>query len=251
MGRANKALATRVDAIAGGFLSPGDSKAGDKIVVTGNPVRPGRARGGQDRLSRRPSRASRSACSCSAAARARSSSPRRCRRRSRCCRRRSASGCRSRSRRAPRMSAGVEGGLCRARHRGRGLAVLHRHGGAHRRRASGDLALRRLDRLGDRGDRPAGAAGALSLCARPRPGGQCGGTCGGRRRRGASAVDAVAGAARRADRRPDGRSRRGSPRWRPRAKSAGRPDAARLLADLTEAIASGKTVQEFRKGARQ
>ena len=31
------------------------------------------------------------------------------------------------------------------------------------------------------------------------------------------------------------------------AKSAGRPDAARLLADLTEAIASGKTVREFRK----
>jgi UDP-N-acetylglucosamine--N-acetylmuramyl-(pentapeptide) pyrophosphoryl-undecaprenol N-acetylglucosamine transferase len=40
MGRANKALAMRVDAIAGGFLNPGDSKAGDKIVVTGNPVRP-------------------------------------------------------------------------------------------------------------------------------------------------------------------------------------------------------------------
>ena len=32
------------------------------------------------------------------------------------------------------------------------------------------------------------------------------------------------------------------------AKSAGRPDAARLLADLTEAIASRKTVSEFRKG---
>jgi UDP-N-acetylglucosamine--N-acetylmuramyl-(pentapeptide) pyrophosphoryl-undecaprenol N-acetylglucosamine transferase len=40
MGRANKALAARVDAIAGGFLSPADSKAGNKIVVTGNPVRP-------------------------------------------------------------------------------------------------------------------------------------------------------------------------------------------------------------------
>ena len=34
------------------------------------------------------------------------------------------------------------------------------------------------------------------------------------------------------------------------AKSAGKPDAARLLADLTEAIASGKSVAEFRKGAR-
>jgi UDP-N-acetylglucosamine--N-acetylmuramyl-(pentapeptide) pyrophosphoryl-undecaprenol N-acetylglucosamine transferase len=31
------------------------------------------------------------------------------------------------------------------------------------------------------------------------------------------------------------------------AKSAGKPDAARLLADLTEAIASGKTVAEYRK----
>ncbi|MBN9221224.1 MAG: undecaprenyldiphospho-muramoylpentapeptide beta-N-acetylglucosaminyltransferase [Mesorhizobium sp.] len=32
------------------------------------------------------------------------------------------------------------------------------------------------------------------------------------------------------------------------AKSVGRPDAARLLADLTEAIASRKTVSDFRKG---
>ncbi|TIT18994.1 MAG: UDP-N-acetylglucosamine--N-acetylmuramyl-(pentapeptide) pyrophosphoryl-undecaprenol N-acetylglucosamine transferase, partial [Mesorhizobium sp.] len=31
------------------------------------------------------------------------------------------------------------------------------------------------------------------------------------------------------------------------AKSSGKPDAARLLADLTEAIASGKSVSEFRK----
>jgi UDP-N-acetylglucosamine--N-acetylmuramyl-(pentapeptide) pyrophosphoryl-undecaprenol N-acetylglucosamine transferase len=31
------------------------------------------------------------------------------------------------------------------------------------------------------------------------------------------------------------------------AKSAGKPNAARLLADLTEAIASKKTVSEFRK----
>jgi UDP-N-acetylglucosamine--N-acetylmuramyl-(pentapeptide) pyrophosphoryl-undecaprenol N-acetylglucosamine transferase len=39
MGRANKALAARVDAIAGGFLPAEGSYAG-KIVVTGNPVRP-------------------------------------------------------------------------------------------------------------------------------------------------------------------------------------------------------------------
>ncbi len=40
MGRANKALAQRVDAIAGGFLDPHGNRFGDKIVVTGNPVRP-------------------------------------------------------------------------------------------------------------------------------------------------------------------------------------------------------------------
>ncbi|MBZ0163057.1 MAG: undecaprenyldiphospho-muramoylpentapeptide beta-N-acetylglucosaminyltransferase [Notoacmeibacter sp.] len=40
MGRANRALAARVDAIAGGFLSAADSVHGAKTVVTGNPVRP-------------------------------------------------------------------------------------------------------------------------------------------------------------------------------------------------------------------
>ena len=40
MGRANKRLAALVDAIAGGFLSPDAGGVGDKIVVTGNPVRP-------------------------------------------------------------------------------------------------------------------------------------------------------------------------------------------------------------------
>lgn len=39
MGRANKALASRVKAIAGGFL-PASGTFKDKIVVTGNPVRP-------------------------------------------------------------------------------------------------------------------------------------------------------------------------------------------------------------------
>ena len=34
------------------------------------------------------------------------------------------------------------------------------------------------------------------------------------------------------------------------ARSAGRPDATRLLADLTEAIASGQTIAQFREGAR-
>ncbi|UWM73919.1 undecaprenyldiphospho-muramoylpentapeptide beta-N-acetylglucosaminyltransferase [Rhizobium sp. WSM4643] len=40
MGRANKALATRVQAIAGGFLPEGGAASPDKTVTTGNPVRP-------------------------------------------------------------------------------------------------------------------------------------------------------------------------------------------------------------------
>jgi UDP-N-acetylglucosamine--N-acetylmuramyl-(pentapeptide) pyrophosphoryl-undecaprenol N-acetylglucosamine transferase len=40
MGRANKALSSRVDAIAGGFLEERANGVGAKTVVTGNPVRP-------------------------------------------------------------------------------------------------------------------------------------------------------------------------------------------------------------------
>ncbi|HRP77826.1 MAG TPA: undecaprenyldiphospho-muramoylpentapeptide beta-N-acetylglucosaminyltransferase [Aquamicrobium sp.] len=40
MGRANKALAPRVSAIAGGFLSEGEGAHAGKTVATGNPVRP-------------------------------------------------------------------------------------------------------------------------------------------------------------------------------------------------------------------
>ncbi|MCY0096015.1 undecaprenyldiphospho-muramoylpentapeptide beta-N-acetylglucosaminyltransferase [Hoeflea sp. J2-29] len=40
MGRANKALASRVKAIAGGFLPEGRGAHASKIVITGNPVRP-------------------------------------------------------------------------------------------------------------------------------------------------------------------------------------------------------------------
>jgi UDP-N-acetylglucosamine--N-acetylmuramyl-(pentapeptide) pyrophosphoryl-undecaprenol N-acetylglucosamine transferase len=40
MGRANRALSARVDAIAGGFLPEDGSAAGGKTVTTGNPVRP-------------------------------------------------------------------------------------------------------------------------------------------------------------------------------------------------------------------
>jgi UDP-N-acetylglucosamine--N-acetylmuramyl-(pentapeptide) pyrophosphoryl-undecaprenol N-acetylglucosamine transferase len=40
MGRANKMLANKVKAIAGGFLPEGSGQYADKTVVTGNPVRP-------------------------------------------------------------------------------------------------------------------------------------------------------------------------------------------------------------------
>ena len=40
MGRANKALANRVQAIAGGFLPEGEGAYAAKTVATGNPVRP-------------------------------------------------------------------------------------------------------------------------------------------------------------------------------------------------------------------
>ncbi|MCX8279602.1 undecaprenyldiphospho-muramoylpentapeptide beta-N-acetylglucosaminyltransferase [Phyllobacterium sp. 0TCS1.6C] len=40
MGRANKALAARVDAIAGGFLADAPGPYAAKTVITGNPVRP-------------------------------------------------------------------------------------------------------------------------------------------------------------------------------------------------------------------
>jgi UDP-N-acetylglucosamine--N-acetylmuramyl-(pentapeptide) pyrophosphoryl-undecaprenol N-acetylglucosamine transferase len=40
MGRANRLLASRVDAIAGGFLPEGKGEHAAKTVVTGNPVRP-------------------------------------------------------------------------------------------------------------------------------------------------------------------------------------------------------------------
>jgi UDP-N-acetylglucosamine--N-acetylmuramyl-(pentapeptide) pyrophosphoryl-undecaprenol N-acetylglucosamine transferase len=40
MGRANRALAGRVSAIAGGFLPEDESAAGARTVITGNPVRP-------------------------------------------------------------------------------------------------------------------------------------------------------------------------------------------------------------------
>lgn len=40
MGRANRFLAPRIDVIAGGFLPEGEGPFSDKIVATGNPVRP-------------------------------------------------------------------------------------------------------------------------------------------------------------------------------------------------------------------
>ena len=137
MGRANKALAARVDAIAGGFLSPGDSKAGDKIVVTGNPVRPAVLEAAEDRLSAPPrpdepfrllvfggSQGAQFFSDAMPAAIA--LLPEEQRRRLEV------------TQQARAEDVGRrEGRLRRAGHRGRGLAVLHRHGGAHGGRASG------------------------------------------------------------------------------------------------------------------
>ena len=75
MGRANKALAAKAAAIAGGFLPAGSGQYGAKTVVTGNPVRPAVLQAAATPYAAVASPASRSGCSSSAAARARSSSP--------------------------------------------------------------------------------------------------------------------------------------------------------------------------------
>ena len=128
-------------AIAGGFLPAGRrARSATRSVATGNPVRPAVLEAAEDALPAVAAATSRSGCWSSAAARARSSSPMSCRRRSRCCPRRSARGCSvTQQARAEDLDA-VQRGLCGARRAGRGLALLHRHGGAHRRGASRDLA---------------------------------------------------------------------------------------------------------------
>jgi hypothetical protein len=156
MGRANKALAARVSAIAGGFLAGQRAHAG-KIVTTGNPVRPavleaagtpiaaiGRRAVPPARLRRQPGRAVllRGVGGARAAARKRARGS-------------------DRPAGAPEDEAWCAR-LSRTRRRGRGRALLHRSGRAHGGGASGDLALGRLDRLGNRGDRPAGDPRALS-----------------------------------------------------------------------------------------
>jgi hypothetical protein len=83
MGRANKALASRVKAIAGGFLPEGRGAHAAKTVITGNPVRPEVLAAAA--IPYTPSRMVRSGWLCSAAARARSSSPMPFLQRSRCC----------------------------------------------------------------------------------------------------------------------------------------------------------------------
>ena len=60
-----------------------------------------------------------------------------------------------------------------ARHRRRDRELLHRHAGAARARASGDLPRRRLDRRRARRRRPAGDPGALSARHRRSPDRQC------------------------------------------------------------------------------
>jgi hypothetical protein len=93
MGRANKALASRVKAIAGGFLPEGKGRACGQDGDHRQPGAAGSACGGGHSLCRRRWMASRSAWWCLAAARARSSSPMPFPRRSRCCPIRCGRGC--------------------------------------------------------------------------------------------------------------------------------------------------------------
>ena len=131
MGRANKALAGARRRDRRRLPARQDARLGAKTVVDRQSGAAGRAGGGQDALPAVRRRASRSSCWCSAAARARSSFPRRCRRRSRCCPRRSASGLRvTQQARAEDDVARVKAAYRQARRRGRGLALLHRHGGS-------------------------------------------------------------------------------------------------------------------------
>jgi UDP-N-acetylglucosamine--N-acetylmuramyl-(pentapeptide) pyrophosphoryl-undecaprenol N-acetylglucosamine transferase len=165
MGRANRALASRVKAIAGGFLPEGKGRYADKTVITGNPVRPeviaaaaipyvpsvdgepfrlvvfGGSQGAQFFSDAIPSAIG--LLPEPLRARLRAHPAGQARGRSKC--------------------QGAARGNGR---RGRGLAVLHRHGCPYRRGASGDFAVRRLDRLRDRRDWPFRHPGALSLCTR-------------------------------------------------------------------------------------
>lgn len=175
MGRANKALASRVKAIAGGFLPEGTGAFAAKTVTTGNPVRPavlaaantpyasavgdapfhlvvfGGSQGAQYFSKAVPQ----AICRLDDEVRQRFKVTQQAR---------------------PEDRDGVIA-TYEARCARRGLAVLHRYGRAHRRRSARHLPLRRLDGIGACGHRPAGDPRALSLCARSRPGGQCGRPC--------------------------------------------------------------------------
>ena len=222
MGRANRALAGRVSAIAGGFLDANSGTHAEKIVVTGNPVRPavleaagtpyqpslagqafrllvfGGSQGAQFFSDAVPA----AIATLPEAQRARLQV--------------------TQQARADDV-ARRQGRLCQARHAGRGPAVLYRHGRPDRRRASGDFALRRFDGFGNRGDRPAGPAGSLSLRARPRPGGECRSTCCRRRRRSACPVDALDRTSGSADRRCNRATPRDWQRWRRQPNRRGNP----------------------------
>ena len=136
--------------------------------------------------------------------------------------------------------------------RRRALALLHRHAAADGGGASGDLALRRLDR---RPNSPS-SAGRRCWCPirmrstttrrrmpqpLPRPaaaGGPAERSC----RRSASLALTW---------RADGQSRPAGGHGARRRKSVGRPDAARLLADLVRGYCVQKSRSDFRKGTHR
>ena len=223
MGRANKALATRAMAIAGGFLEAGKDS---RIVVTGNPVRPSVIE-----ASATPYEVSRSGDPfhllvfggsqgaqffSSALPEAIRALP---------------AELRSRLKVTQQARADDEAGLCRSRYRGRGLALLQGHGEAHRVGPARHLALGCVDRFGTCGNWPSLYPRSLSPCARPRPGRQCGRS----RFGGRSARRAAIG--------PFGRAAR-----RTHRRLHDRPGPRRQNGAVGAAIAAGQTVTQFSEG---
>ncbi len=164
MGRANKGLAGRVKAIAGGFLPETGGAYAEKTVTTGNPVRPPVLAAAGTPY--KPVKADeRFRLLVLAAVRARSSFNSHSRCRGLAVRERPGAAADypagAQGRRSRRAGSLQEAGYsCRCR------AVFQRYAGTHGGCPVRDFALRRFDRFRDHGDWPSGNAGAVSACAR-------------------------------------------------------------------------------------
>ena len=175
MGRANRLLAARVTTIATGFrtLAKLDRASAEQDHFHRQSGTPGGDRGRRHALRG----AGRRRTTASPGVRRQPGRP--CHGRDRAagdrapCRRACARGCNSCSRCAPKTSTTVRATYDAPRHRRRVRAVLQRSAGAHGRRPSRRLALRRLYRGRTVRHRPARHPGAAAACARPGPVRQC------------------------------------------------------------------------------